>query len=100
MKWECTSRVEKAKKRLPSEGLKALKNAKRIIEGAKDINAFRQHPKVRKMGGVEEDYYRIEATYRWRVICCVFAEKNLVIITDIGPRNDGEIYKSFRRRMK
>ncbi len=100
MSWECTNRVERAKKKLPPDGLKALDKARKIIEEAKDISAFQQHPKVRKMAGSREKYYRIEASYRWRVICRVVVEKNLVIITDIGPRNDSEVYKAFHRRME
>jgi len=100
MRWKCTSRVERAKKKLSPDGRKSLEKAKKIIEEVEDINSFRDHPKVRKMAGGKEEYYRIEASYRWRVICYVGVEENLVIITDIGPRNDSEIYKAFRRRMK
>ena len=63
MRWECTNRVERAKKKLPPDGLKALDKAKEIIEEAKDINAFQQHLKVRKMAGSRENE-RVKPLYR------------------------------------
>ena len=104
MKWNCTSRIRRERKKLSSDELKALdkalEKAQQIIEEAKDINDFRNHPKVKKIKGSEEEYYRIAVSRRWRVICKVIVEENIVIVSDVGPRNDSEVYKAFRRRIE
>ena len=99
MEWRYSKKIKKRieKGKLSKDELKAIEKAKEIIEACRDINEFRQHHKVRKMKGSKYEYYRIKVSHRWRVICLVVG--NIVIIMEVGPRNDGEVYRNFSHRI-